>query len=264
MPTQTPQDRCVDHDRIQADIWRTERLLTRLGRTTSLSILHLDPPEPDVAVETADGLIGIELTELNPKGQLSRKHEEEEEKVTETARELYDAAGLPPLEVKVCWSGHWGEGTMTRARRTARAKGLKEFVCRHSPEGNSPVFLDADQQAGIDFPEGVHYVSMMRLPDPPSFWGCPRLDWPPGVAVEEVRRAMAKKNGKVRGYRGQYREIWLLMVIGASGPATWGMITGTLRSTRFVSRFHRAFVLGLMDGGFVELDVGYTPASESP
>lgn len=47
------------------------------------------------------------------------------------------------------------------------------------------------------------------------------------------------------------------MLTGASGPATWGIITATLRSTRFVSRFNRAFVLGLMDGGFIEPDVDF-------
>ena len=173
----------MDEHKIRADIWRTERLLANLGYAPPISMRHLDPPEPDVAVELPEGVIGVELTELNPKGQLRRENEEEEERVTLVAKDLYDAAGLPPLEVKVCWSGDWKEGTMTRARRSTRAKQLKDFITRHIPENISPVFLNADRQPDIDFPEGVHYVSMIRLLEPPSSWNCPHCDQPPEIAV---------------------------------------------------------------------------------
>lgn len=70
---------------------------------------------------------------------------------------------------------------------------------------------------------------------------------------------IANKNGKVRGYQSQYREIWLLMVTGSSGPATWGRITESLASAAFASRFHRAFVQGLVRPGLVELTVQSLP-----
>lgn len=254
----------MDPERIQADIRRTERLLEELGYTSALLIRHLDPPEPDVAVETPDGVIGVELTELNPKGQQRRKHEEEQDRVTQAAKELCDAAGLSPLEVKVFWSGHGEDVTMTRARRSASAEQLMEFVSCHAPADGSPVFLNADRDPELDLPEGVYHVSIMRLPSPPSFWSCPRVDWPREVAVEDLDPVMVRKNGKVKGYRGQYHEIWLLMVTGASGPATWGRVPESIRCTRFASPFNRAFLLNLVPVGLVELKVDFMRANDMP
>ena len=90
-------------------------------------------------------------------------------------------------------------------------------------------------------------------------WNWPRFGWPPEVAFEEVGRVIAKRNGKVNGYRGQYREIWLLMVLGSSVPATWGRITESLAYTTFACCFHRAFVLGLVPIELAELTVQRLP-----
>lgn len=155
----------------------------------------------------------------------------------------------------------WRTGAVPRHQR---ARGLIDYVASRIPGNGQVAFFDAAQEPDPNLPPDVNRIRIVRHHGLGSSWSCPRFAFDPEISSEKVARTVEKKDGKVKGYRGQYREIWLLMVMGASGPATWGMITGTLRSTRFVSRFNRAFVLGLMDGGFVELDVGYTPASESP
>lgn len=152
-----------------------------------------------MAVETSHGVIGVELTELNPKGQRRRRHEEEEDKTTQAARERYDAAGHQPLDVKVWWSGDQREETMTRAHRSKRAKSLADFVASHIPGNGQKAFFDAAQEPDPKLPPNVNSIRVVRHLGPGSSWSCPRFAFDHDVAIREVTRAVERKNAKLEG-----------------------------------------------------------------
>jgi len=197
-------------------------------------------PEPDIVADCVEGRVGIELTEFHPSGVEKRLREGEQEILTNSAKQLYEQAGLPPVNVFINWSEipHLSKGG-----RRSWARLLFDLVAENRPYGEqfSRDIGDGEALLHPDLPIralSISWASSLQS----SEW----RDWnfhkvkPPDA--DEIQQRLRYEENKLDISQESYLSRWLVLVAGAAGPSTWTDVGASLDGKVFVSRYDRAFL----------------------
>jgi hypothetical protein len=199
-------------------------------------------PEVDVLVERLDGAtIAVEVTRLHPGGgEAARKREGTQETILSKALAEYNRRGLPPVEVVVFWDA-WSDPTHIRQATLAQA--LADFVSAHVPEADEAVGFGVTDPHPLELPHGVDSIEIRRFGGISGHWHALRSMVLADVSLADIRERVATKGLRVAKYKGDYAERWLVLVVGAEGPSTWGEVPEQLQRVEFPSAFDRIFVV---------------------
>ena len=69
-----------------------------------------------------------------------------------------------------------------------------------------------------------------------------------------IQAQIDRKNPKVAAYQLPYASRWLVLVLEAEGPSTWGLVVDEVRQNKFDSQFDRVFLFELGHGRWHELN----------
>lgn len=157
--------------------------------------------EPDFLVGER---VGIEVTEyFRPEAVNDTSPQEQEalqHRVAEAAEKLWRAGGYPPSVVNVIFQRH-----SRLAKRTVQAV-AKELVSAAALSVTTGGPISSDQlPADVD--------SLTVYPYKQLAWLVTGALFPPVIDETELRRIIAKKEGKLAQYRRAAAENWLLIVI---------------------------------------------------
>ncbi len=198
------------------------------------------PPEPDIVLDGPDGSIGIELTEIHPSGPEKRSREAEQDRLTESAKELYEQTDLPAVTLHIEWTD---SPPLLKSSRRKRAKLLCGLVVENR-HGQDELSRDVDNGDALLHPNlpiraiSVSWASSLEA----SEW----RDWnfhevQPPVPGELQERIRFEEN-KLDLSRLTYASRWLVLVAGAAGPSTWTVVGASLVGEVFRTRYDRVFL----------------------
>ena len=216
-----------------------ERFAAACGCVPAGPRVQPDPPEPDVVAGPRGAQVGVELTDVHPSedGDVKRRREGEQAAVVVAAHAAYVRAGHPPVHVWLTWTRH-----APLANRAALGDRIAAIVAANPPRGNGlrevgtgfePLEPDLPVTSIAIAHASSHDTSDWRDGDMHEFgW------W----TADDVQQRIAHEDTKVSRYRGAYTERWLVLVIGAAGPSTWGDVAADVRQVPFESAYDRVFV----------------------
>lgn len=205
------------------------------------------PPEPDIVVGPPGARVAVELTDLHPGVEatgaadepvpVARARERQQEWVTAAARRAYEGAGHPPVNVWISW--------IPRAQfrgRDALAKRIATVVAAHPPRGSGL------REVGTGFEPiepglPVAGLAIAAATGAGAAWRDGDMHQIGVYAADEIQARIATEDAKVGRYREPYASRWLVLVIGAAGPSTWGEVGADVERAQFRSRYDRVFVL---------------------
>jgi hypothetical protein len=72
---------------------------------------------------------------------------------------------------------------------------------------------------------------------------------------EVIQERIGAEDDKISRYRHSYSAVWLVLVKGAEGPSTWGVLTRGVRETLYGTRYDRLFLLEIDRSRCHELQV---------
>lgn len=220
---------------------------------------------PDFIVETEQGNVGVEVTNLYRDSQGGsgfplRAEERRQDKILWRAARLYEAKGkgLPFVDVGVYWSFHMA---VTKAREQDIAIDLADLVAAHLPSPSDHTLLAYPHPAWKLLPPEVDHMHVYcPVGLSKNVWGSSRSTAVPKLRAQDIKEAILAKEGKLHSYRRQCSEAWLLIVADGLAPSNhfeWDKEVGELR---FDTGFDRVFFLHYANGFVAELkrnaDVG--------
>lgn len=207
----------------------------------------IEGEEPDFLI-LGQRTVGIELTELHrepaPGEAPSQEVQAIQERVIRRARDIYVAAGHPPVQ---CNFHFRGQVVKTEVERLARL--LANVAVRNVPEMGQQNLEEFTWDNRDYFPEVVAGVSVLRHPSiDETFFG----GWGPVPAVplrhQDVQRVVEAKEGKVPAYLTRCDEAWLVIVVDAEFMSTWFHGDDGLLDVPVSSRFTRVLLLSRIAG----------------
>src|SRR5918997_3241469 len=215
---------------------------------------------PDFLIEEQSRRIGIEVIEYHIQepdegwGSSMRAREGTEDKVLRMASEQHQSKGLPPVAVQVHWTPHQAFRSL---RVQELATSLAALVQEHLPQpGHEATIRHRRHPAWSSLPEEVTSLSIdRRINFSRNSWTSVRGAFVPTLTPLELQQVMRSKEDKVRSYRQQCREVWLLIVGRGFEPSTFGDLGPEVEAHEFETTFDRAFFLHYFDGSVSELHV---------
>jgi hypothetical protein len=229
---------------------RIEKWFLEAARNASAIIPAGDISEsekPDFTLASADGLIGIEVTELLREGHEGPfkpvAEEDFHKKVVRLAEEYYRQSGARAVKVSVFFTNDW---KITR-RAEDVARSLFEFVESQNQRATSPVTFSRRHA----LPEGFDRIT---IGPPDGSWSCGEL----GGALlryEHLAASIRDKENLLPTYRDNLRNarIWLLIYISVTVARSLAVPTEDLRRWTFESSFDKILLFSSVDNRVFEI-----------
>jgi hypothetical protein len=228
------------------ELWQVRLLLSKLGYEPVPTVERGVAPEPDVVIPYLKGVgtVGVEVTDLNPRGLAPRRDQGEANLLVQTAKRLYEERGYPSVGVWVFWSA---SVAFHKSSRQAMALDLAACVEGHLPALGSIRDLCGEEDPPPLLPAGVNRLVIHRYDQADGVWFCPRFEFVANIEPKHIEEAVERKNPKLSNYMDSYAQRWLLLVAGSAGTANAGLIPDTLGSQEFESEFDRIYVASLQE-----------------
>ena len=208
-------------------------------------------PEPDIVAWRGNERLGIEVT--NFYRQNEKRLESEEDSIVSLARKRYEAKGGPCLHVDIDWVPNH---EIARSQRDAFAREIADLVEANLPALREEVELDWSNFSDA-LVAALYQVTINRLVDyKRNHWQAGRSGLVPSWDPAILQSVLDRKNPKPKNYRGQYSEIWLLVVSTYHEPSSWVEMTGYARGAIYQSVFDRVFLLSSFPVDVFELCLG--------
>jgi hypothetical protein len=213
--------------------------------------------EPDFVIASGDRRIGIEMTELHREhagpGRPMQADQAMRKRVIERAKELYDAAGYPPVHVSVFFNEHH---PVQKEAVEPLAKAIVHIVRRNMPASDESAREDYDWVNRSYFPENFIEISVHNLPViTHSFFNGPGATWLADVTREDIQRVLDAKEGKYAAYRKRCDEAWLVINCDGEFMSTWFDFDNADLAGPFRSVFDRVFLVRHFANAMHELKV---------
>jgi hypothetical protein len=236
-------------EQVQEELRWFDRFRVNIGVLIGFPVTPQSPPEPDLAVETPAGAIGVELTELVP-GLFQRSVETAQDGTVRRAEELFVASGGPPTFVNV----YWRHLAAPRRPDAALAQWIADQVNSHLPPSPGQVVFDSTEAGGLPMDHPLfERIDVTRLAgDPAGGWFSPRR-WRPGtVGPDIIQKRVDSKNQKPKGYVGEYAGIWLV-ISAKEAPSSGVMLASSTLMHEYQSTYDRVFLMVYSDNSGGEL-----------
>jgi hypothetical protein len=173
--------------------------------------------------------------------------------VMSTAKELYSVTGQKPVHAFFAWARQL---PLSKGDRVPLAEALRDLISANLPTRGQDLREIGDGMSLIrpDLP-----LTMITVAEASS---AEAADWKDGsfhrvevCGASQIQTVIDRKNLKVAGYRAPYSSCWLLLVLEAEGPSTWGAVLDEVKQTTFYSQFDRVFVFELGHKRWHELNL---------
>ena len=239
--------------------WYLDRFLDILPSFSHTEITAGE--SPDFLVEGAQGVVGVELTELHrlvPQGVTPGQAKEAlRERVVARAKELFDASNSEPLYV----SALFNESTpITRSGVEPLAAKIAELLRSNCPAPGEQYEEGYDWENRARVPEEVHRLAAYNVPNSSrSLFCAPGATWVGTLRAADLQRVLDAKERKTAAYRSDGKETWLVIVHDTNRMSTWFDTDSPLPAGPFVSSFDRVFVFNLFSNKLTELNVSPAP-----
>ena len=236
-------ERLTRSEQIDEELALFERFRAATGLLVGRPVVPQEPPEPDIAVTTDSGIIGIELTELVT-GPFQRGVESAQDRTLARAEELYTSYGGPPIFVTL----YWWHSAGPRRLDAELAEWIAQTVFRHLPPGPSNIILDTTEPAGVPMDHDlVQRIDITRLPDDPaSGWSSPRHWWPGRIGHDWIQRCIEANNEKPGSYTGAYAATWLV-ISATEAPSSGFILDDSVFAESYASAFDKVFLAAYSD-----------------
>ena len=203
--------------------------------------------EPDFLIR-GERTVGIELTELHrlpAAGQAPAQETQSlHERAIRRASDVYVAAGHPPVECNFQFREPVSKADVPRL-----AQVLADLVARIRPEMDEQCSEEFTWDNRDYFPEVLTYVSVRRYPAiEKTFFGAAGPAPAVPLRVEDVKRVVQAKEGKIPSYRQRCDEVWLVIVVDSEFTSTWFHGDDGSLDSPVGSRFSRILLLSRIGG----------------
>ena len=211
--------------------------------------------QPDFLVNTADRVIGIEITELHRANDSQpvpmQGREAIRGQIIQRAKALYDSKGVPPIDCCV----HLQDLSYRRTDIEPLAAKIAALATRNiPPEGTLARREQYDWVNREYFPEEVDYIRVARFEGmTESFFGTAGSTWAEPLAPDTVRSVIDTKDCSIDEYMRRCDELWLVIVTDSRTLSTWFNSADQFKAAAFKTRFARVFILRNFGGELIEL-----------
>ncbi|MCB2017290.1 MAG: hypothetical protein KDF54_07230 [Hydrogenophaga sp.] len=215
--------------------------------------------QPDFLVNTADRVIGIEITELH------RAHDNQpvpmqgreavRNQIVQRAKALYECEGAPAIDCCV----QLKDQSYRRTDIEPLAEKIASLAKRNiPPEGTITKCEQYDWVNREYFPEEVDYIRVAHFDGlTESFFCAAGSTWVESLTPETVRAAIETKDGNIDEYLRQCAEVWLVIVTDSPTMSTWVNCADQVKKTVFKTRFARVILLRNLVGKVIELTTAF-------
>lgn len=209
-------------------------------------ILDENGERPDILMETANGIVGIEITDYwrgrtqNRGGSKIRRLEAAQEDLTNKAQELFEAKHSEPIFVTF----HWKSNSIPKKSEIRElANALVKVVSQNIPSevySKITVGYHELQETSLDF--YLYNIRVQRLKEGVTGgWGVISASFT-SVAIEEIQKIIDEKNTKVEEYLSRCDHVVLLIIaessLRLSGHAS---LSKEMLTHRYQSEFEQVF-----------------------
>lgn len=219
-----------------------------------LGAIH-EREKPDFLVNTADCVIGIEITELHraydsqPVPMQGR--EAIRDQIVQRAKALYDGEGVPLIDCCV----HLKDLSYRRTDIEPLAAKIAALAKRNIPPEGTPAKREQyDWVNRVYFPEEVDYIRVARFDGlTESSFGTAGSTWAEPLTPDTVRAVIDTKDGNIDEYLRQCAEAWLVIVTDSRTMSTWFNSADQVKAAAFTTRFARVIILRNFGSELIEL-----------
>lgn len=207
---------------------------------------RLAPPAPDLCLRTPDGIIGLEVTEIN---LTDRSREASEHDTTKLIRHYARELGVPPMLLSVRFHH---EADLRRNHRDKLAKSIALLLLEVINNDNF-----ASEWNYEDIPRDLcaSVIGLHALRSG-SDWDKNTVKTMTGFVDHDFQifqHAIDKKQEKLPGYRKQFPVCYLLLVATWDSASSFAEWTPALDEHVFTSSFDRVFFLDVSSKAISEL-----------
>lgn len=212
--------------------------------------------QPDFLVNTADRVIGIEITELHRANDSQpvpmQGREAVRDQIVQRAKALYDGKGVPPIDCCV----HLKDLSYRRTDIEPLAAKIAALATRNIPPAGTLARREQYDWVNREyFPEEVEYIRVARFEGlTESFFGTSGSTWAEPLTPDTVRAVIDTKDGNIDEYMRQCDEAWLVIVTDSRTMSTWFNSAEQVKVAAFVTRFTRVFILRNLGRELIELN----------
>jgi hypothetical protein len=231
-----------------------ERFLAAIGKSPTLIE---DSEAPDFRVRFGEELVGIEVTRLLPSGEGGKDSPQAQaslaESVMHQARELYYAAGGPPLHVTATFLPY---APLSRGRVADLSRAIADFL-RARASGFE--LWQRDMIEPYEYTDKMPEVCSLhftRVPSPEdgawaasAFFMCRTAEEP------DLAGVVARKAKKIASYRSAVPTVWLLVVVELVQAGELVSAPDPIASFSIATEFDRVFAFNWLAGRVSEIPV---------
>ncbi len=233
-----------------------------------LSIKIIDKDPPDGFFIKDNRKVAIELTELywnkDSDGVDKSAQESIANQIMYIAKQKYLALGLPPLQVNVSFADDYGliKNKNSRNLNSEDKERLSDYIVEkvriYYPKltTNSVILDEYDINWKRILDEKINSISIGRFPElTENCWVANGSGVVPGISAEKIIERISSKNERIRKYRFEYDETWLVML------ESWTILAGYFHfrhaedviNKEYKFDFDRAFILRSGEKQVIEL-----------
>ncbi len=212
--------------------------------------------KPDFLIRSGNDLIGIEHTEIfcpGPShGGSIQAQESLQQRIIEHAKELYLEESPQNLQVRVIFQ----PGNKIDKKEIANiAQSLFELIKQSVPACEKSVILEPTFETWEVFPKGIASVHVHHnLTGANSLWDFVSMGFVSTITENDLQIIISKKGVKLRKYKENYSEIWLLITAADIRIASAVELSSQAATHCYETNFDRVFVFWCFSGSFIELN----------
>lgn len=201
------------------------------------------PDPPDVVVRAPAKIIGVEVRRLvrptQSGTQLLQARENNCRRIVEEAKQIHEAAKLPPVRVSV----FFGPQNLPSKEIQPLAEALAEIVRRNIPRPGEAMEEEYEYTNRDYFPEQIHLVTVSRTIDDDT-WVAPEAAWNPRCESDYLQTAVSSKSDRYVACKQHCDEGWLLLVTDALGfLASYVDFADEALTATYTTPFDRLFLI---------------------
>ena len=213
--------------------------------------LDRDNPDakPDFLFDTSRGRIGIEHTEMFDENDSEKvplqAHESERFKLVNNARRICEDKGVSPLSVQLLLNNNY---PISRNNRQSISTYLANLIETYYPNKDGSLTLQREHISKFGIKEVINKVGILRSTYlKQHHWviafNAAWVQRNPIVIINTLQKIINGKNKKLKYYRKNCDECWLLIVTDRSKPSQCFLITEDIQKHKFISKFDRTFYM---------------------
>lgn len=205
----------------------------------------IDDEQPDFKFIGSDGLIiGIELTRIfQPKPNKANFYpiqiESHHKLIADLTKKNFLNKYKIPLTVNLTFEH---EIASSKDQTLILSENLSNLVYDAIKNKDLSKYLEASIQQD-KLPNGIYNINIVYMPSvKQSTWNGGRCQIIPKLRIDQVSEAIRKKENKIKQYRKQYNNLWLVIFIETFEQSTNFSFNDEILNYKFESQFNQVYL----------------------